>query len=85
MELPTKLEFLTSTRFWAMIIGAVSIYLKTKGLIGEAEMVLIATIMAGFITVKTIDKNVGEANIIAAGISTGEVSTEDVTTLPPEK
>lgn len=57
----TKLDFLTSSRFWAMIIGAVAIYLQSKGFIGEAEMQLIATVTAGFTLIKTIDKNMGEA------------------------
>lgn len=39
-----------------MIIGAVSIYLKSKGFIGEPEMLLIATIMGGFITIRTVDR-----------------------------
>lgn len=51
-----KFEFLYSSRFWAIIIGAVSIYLKTKGYIGEPEMLLIATITAGFTAVRTIDR-----------------------------
>lgn len=51
-----KFNFLQSTRFWAMIIGAISIYLKTKGYIGEPEMQLVSTIMAGFIAVRTIDR-----------------------------
>ncbi len=51
-----KLEFLIAPRFWALVIGALSIYLKAKGYIGEAEMALIATITAGFITVRTIDR-----------------------------
>lgn len=51
-----KFAFIYSTRFWALVIGAISIYLQTKGYIGEAEMVLIATIMGGFVTVKTIDR-----------------------------
>lgn len=84
MKLSENLEFLTASRFWALIIGAVSIYLKTKGIIGEAEMILIATITGGFITVRTIDKNVGEAKILSAGVSTGEVATEEVTNVPPQ-
>jgi hypothetical protein len=51
-----KFEFLFATRFWAMVIGALSIYLKAKGIIGDAEMILIATIMGGFVTVKSLDK-----------------------------
>jgi hypothetical protein len=81
----SKFDFIFSTRFWAMIIGALSIYLKAKGLIGEPEMMLIATITAGFVAVKTLDKNVGEAKILSAGVSTGDVQTEDVADVPPEK
>ncbi len=48
--------FLTSSRFWAIVIGAVSLYLRSKGIFGEAEMVLIATITAGFTVVRTVDR-----------------------------
>ncbi len=85
MTLPNFLEFLTASRFWALVIGAVAIYLKGKGIIGEPEMQLIATLSAVFITVRTIDKNVGEAKIISAGVSTGNVATEDVANIPPIK
>lgn len=49
-------SFLKAPRFWALVIGAFSIYLQSKGLIGDAEMTLIATISAGFITVRTVDR-----------------------------
>lgn len=51
-----KFEFLTSTRFWAIVLGAVSLYLKQKGIFGDAEMLLIATITAGFTIVRTVDR-----------------------------
>lgn len=51
-----KFAFLTSTRFWTMVIGAVALYLSTKGIIGEAEMILIGTITAGFVTIRTVDR-----------------------------
>lgn len=51
-----KFEFLTSNRFWALVIGAVSIYLKAKGWIGEPEMLLIATITGGFTIIRTADR-----------------------------
>lgn len=54
--IPEKLLFLTSVRFWVMVIGAVSLYLKTKGIIGDPETILIATIAAGFVAVKTVDR-----------------------------
>lgn len=50
------LEFIKSNRFWVMVIGALSIYLKARGIIGEPEMALIATISAGFIVVRTVDR-----------------------------
>lgn len=48
--------FVRSTRFWVMILGATSVYLETKGWIGEPERNFIATISTVFITVKTLDR-----------------------------
>lgn len=47
--------FLKSVRFWAIVIGSLSIYLETKGFIGEAETLLIATITGLFTAVGTAD------------------------------
>ncbi len=66
----TKFDFLTSNRFWALVIGAVSMYLQAKGIIGQPEMVLIATITSGFIVVKTVDRNTGDAVIATGGTTT---------------
>ncbi len=52
----TSFAFLKAPRFWAMVIGAVSIYLKAKGFIGVEEMTLVSTIMGGFIVVRTVDR-----------------------------
>jgi hypothetical protein len=60
-----KFAFLTSTRFWAMIIAAVAIYLQTKGWIGDAEMMLIATIASGFTVIGTVDR-LGDKNVEAS-------------------
>ena len=49
-------EFLESPRFWALVIGAVSFYLKSKGILGDAEMTLIATIASGFTVIRTVDR-----------------------------
>lgn len=54
--MPEKLAFLTSNRFIALVVGAIVIYLKTKGFVGESEMMLIETILAGFIGIKTVDR-----------------------------
>ena len=50
------LSFAKSNRFWVMVIGAVSLYLKSKGIFGDQEMILVATIAAGFVTVRTADR-----------------------------
>lgn len=49
-------DFLKSNRFWAIVIGAVALYAQTKGWIGEPEMILIGTIMAGHVAVRTVDR-----------------------------
>jgi len=51
-----NLNFLKSNRFWVMVFGAVALYLQMKGFIGEAELTLIGTIVAGFIGIRTIDR-----------------------------
>lgn len=79
-----KFLFLTSTRFWSLIIGAVSIYLQTKGFIGEAEMMLIATITSGFIIVKTADR-MSEQKVLAAGVTKGSVDVETLSSIPPQE
>jgi hypothetical protein len=79
----SKLDFLSSTRFWAMIIGALSIYLQAKGYIGEAEMQLIATITAGFTIVKTFDR-ASEQKVVAAGLSSKQVTPEEAG-IPPQE
>lgn len=56
METNSKWAFLKSTRFWAITIAAVSIYLQAKGWIGDAEMTLISTVMGGFTVVRTVDR-----------------------------
>jgi len=77
----SKFAFLTSNRFWALIIGAVAMYLQTKGIIGEPEMVLIATITAGFITVKTVDR-IGDSKVVSAGVAKGTVEASEVVNVP---
>ncbi len=77
----SKFAFLTSERFWGLVIGAVSIYLQAKGIIGEPEMVLIATITAGFIGIGTIDKfskkNTTTTVTMPEGVSSVSASTDN--------
>ena len=49
-------DFVTSTRFWAIVIGVFSIYAEAKGWIGEPEKNAIATLTASFTAVKTVDR-----------------------------
>lgn len=48
--------FIKSNRFWALILGALAVYLETKGWIGAPERNFIATVSAVFITVATADR-----------------------------
>lgn len=63
-------DFLKATRFYALVIGAVALYAKGKGWIGDSEVLLITTIMGGFITVRTIDR-------FSDPVSTTEVAKKD--------
>jgi uncharacterized membrane protein len=74
--------FLRATRFWALVATAASLYAQRKGWIGEAEMVLIATITGGFTIVRTIDRAT-EQKILATAVSTGEVKAAAVLKIPP--
>jgi len=56
MKLPKKLSFLKSSRFWAMVLGAVMLYLQQEGIVDQNLANLIATITGGFVGVKTVDK-----------------------------
>lgn len=50
-----------------MIVGALAIYLQTKGFIGEPEMALIATITGGFVAVRTIDRGFEKSGAVDTG------------------
>jgi hypothetical protein len=65
-----KFAFLASPRFWAIVIGAAAGYARLKGWIGDAEITLIGTITAGFVTVRTVDR-VADKKVEAAEISSG--------------
>lgn len=77
-EIPASTwAFLKASRFWALTIGAVSIYLKAKGFIGEPEMYLIATITSGFVVVRTVDR--ASEQKVVAGVKAVEAATDAVT------
>lgn len=62
-----NLEFLKSNRFWALVVGALTLYLHTKGWIGQPEIVLIETILGGFIGIRTIDRFGEKAGAVDTG------------------
>lgn len=66
---PNRFEFLKSTRFWALVVGALCLYLYTKGWIGQPEVVLIETILGGFVGIRTVDR-FGEKS---GAVDTGKV------------
>lgn len=78
----TTFAFLSATRFWALVIGAASIYLKAKGWIGEPEMLLIATITGGFTIVRTVDRAT-EQTVVATAVATGQIPASAVLAIPP--
>jgi len=78
----TTFAFLKATRFWALCLGAASVYLKAKGWIGEPEMLLIASITAGFVAVRTVDR-FGEQSIVTAAVATRQVPAAAVIKIPP--
>lgn len=78
----TTFGFLYATRFWALVLLALSVYGQRKGWIGEPEMILISTITGGFTIVRTVDRAT-EQRIAAAAVTTGEVKAADVIKIPP--
>lgn len=65
----SKFEFLTSTRFWALVLGSASTVLVTS--FGTEPWYVslgkfLGLLSAGFITLRTIDRNTGDAKVLAA-------------------
>lgn len=48
--------FLKAPRFWALVIGAISVALFTDGFISQAWVTAIGIITGGFVTVRTVDR-----------------------------
>jgi hypothetical protein len=54
--MPTKiLNVLQSTRFWAVVLGSVLVYLFQEGIISEQIMQLANTILAGYVVKRSLD------------------------------
>lgn len=63
--------FLGSTRFWAIVIGAVALALFTDGHISQAWLICVETIVAPFVVVRTVDR-LGDKKVEAAEIAAGK-------------
>lgn len=61
----SKFAFLSSPRFWMLVIGAVALALYQDGYITEAWVTAIGTITAGFIGIRTADR-IGDKKVEAA-------------------
>lgn len=62
-----QFNFLKSNRFWALVLGAVILYLHTKALIGKEEVILFETILAGFVGIRTIDRAAEKSGAVDTG------------------
>jgi len=51
-----RFGFLSSNRFWAVIIGAVILYLNEEAIINDNLTALLETIMLSFVGIRTIDR-----------------------------
>ncbi len=76
-----KFSFLSSNRFWALVIGAASTVLIDPNLpLQEWYITLgkfLGIIATGFIAIKTVDRNSGDAKVQAAAIQTDGASVLD--------
>lgn len=83
-----KYEFLSSTRFWALVTGSLSTILIDPNLIAQPWYVTVGKFLglvsAGFIAIRTIDR-ASEQKVVAAGVTSGQVSAANATDIPSEE
>ena len=51
-----KFLFITSTRFWALVILSVCVALNAYGVLPTETLTALITLLGGFITVRTLDR-----------------------------
>lgn len=54
--LKDKFIFLTSTRFWALVLIAIIGVLEAEGTLSAEIAVALVTILGGFVGIKTVDR-----------------------------
>ncbi len=77
----------SSPRFWLIVIIAVLQSLSVFNILGGDQVDqltnIISIALGGIVAIRTIDKQ-GESKILAAGVTSGQVSTKSVTDVPPQ-
>ena len=54
--MPKQLLFLTSTRFWSVVLIALAVWLAADGFITENLATFIKTVAGGYTIIRTADK-----------------------------
>ena len=61
MVLSEKWQFLTSPRFWSVVLIALAQWLAKDGFVTTALAGFITTVAGGYTIIRTIDRNSGDA------------------------
>ena len=51
-----KFGFLYSNRFWAVVLGAIVLYLNEEAIINDNLTILLETIITSFVGIRTVDR-----------------------------
>lgn len=55
-DLKALLPFLTSVRFWKVVIAAVVVYLGSQGVLGGDLVILVTSILGVSVVIRTVDR-----------------------------
>lgn len=82
-----KWDFLASPRFWQLFLAGVSAGLASYSQTGDvllAASIAIGSWLSGSVIVGTLDKNLGQARIKAAGVASGQSTIREANATPPQ-
>jgi len=66
-------DFLKAPRFWALVLGSISLALYQDHIISQSIMVAITSITGGFVSIRTIDRFSEKVNSKEQTINNEEV------------